>query len=91
MLMPYIDGCRIGNFSSSRDVYWKELVVIFKCIYDNDNVPGSCSLVPHVSILITPHCTQDMDIASILLRHKKREAIVRSYGQKYNCHRSHSQ
>lgn len=41
MLMPYLDGCRIGSFSSSRDIYWKDLVVFFKCIYSNDTMPGS--------------------------------------------------
>lgn len=36
MLMPYLDHCRIINFSSSRNVYEKDLVVFFKCIYSNN-------------------------------------------------------
>lgn len=70
MLMPYLHHCRISNFSSSRDVCGKDLVVFSKCIYSN-NVLGSYSLALYVSILINSHCTQDIDIASILLRHRR--------------------
>lgn len=70
MLMPYLDHCRIGNFASSRDVYRKDLVVFFKCIYSNNNVLGFHFLALYVNILINPHCTQGIDIASILIRHR---------------------
>lgn len=90
MLMSYLDHCRIGNFASSRDAYRKDLVVFLKCIYSNNNVLGFHFLALSVNILINPQCTQGIDIASILIRHRKWEAIERLYGQKYDCQRSHS-